>query len=261
MRKINEQFENLPKEYFAQKFTNPAFPPMGPGIGCGAFCANFIFYIVNLVQISEDNSPIMKYTSIAVMIISALMLVASAFWGKKRIARHKVGYIRFNAWIFGDFRLQLLSVVAIMAASIMSNGGYDTQIVAGVYIGTAVLLAADIVLNIVFWEAMKRRIIEGAFKEGAEGFFGGARNNRKINSIFRVILLVAAIAVFALGIATRVFDMRGNAVVSAVLGVILIAITLVLSVTFAYADALLLGKAHYVGKFGTEPQTDCDCEE
>lgn len=270
MRKINEQFAGLPREYFAKKFTNPNFPPMSPGISWGMILANMLFYIMNFVQCIDDEAylicctdgeiAVMKYTAIGVMTIAALMFAARIYWGKKAIAKHKVGYIHFNAWLFGELRLQLLSAMTIWAAALMSDGIFDQEtipIINAVYIGAAVLLVADIVLNIVFWEVMKRKIIEGAFKENGKGFFGDIKNKGKRIYIFERVGRVIMTMCLAFIPLSRFLDIRWDTMWNPVLAVVLIAMMIALWLVLAYADALLLGRAHYVGKFESQMQ---ECE-
>ena len=252
MKDIDIQFHQLPKEYFAKKFSDPSFPPMEPGISWGMFFANMLFYILSIIQCVDGEDTIIKYTSIGVMTIAALMFLARIYWGKKAIKKHKVGFIYFVILIFCEFRLLLLSMIAYLTATLMTEGCYESEIVIPVYISAAVMLVIDIVLNIVFWKVVKRKTVEGAFKKSGKGFFGDIKNKGKISSAIQIICRYGMTLCLAFIPLSRFLDFSWDTVLNPLLGVVAAAVALALTVTFAYADALIFGRAHYVKKFEIE---------
>ena len=271
MREINKKFRELPKEYFAQKLSDPNFPGMSAGIGWTMFFVNLLFYILHATALNDNTSnyyPVIRYTCYGVFIVAGVMFLAKIFWGNRMIQKHKVGYIHFSAWIFGELRLLLFSTctyAAAMASSNMCSYEAEPLVVNIVYTCGGLLLITDIVLNIVFWEKLKLRVIEGAFKENGGGFFADTKRNRTFKAIyFRIAGLGAGAGA---GIAAagmlfgRVVDFSDIEWAIPLIVAVLAAVVLLLSVLFAYLDALLLGRAHYVKTFGFEAEQNIEIVE
>lgn len=259
MKEINEKFEQLPKEYFAQKFTNPEFPPMSSGVGWTMFATNMIFYIINILQIVNAEVALIRYVSIGLMAVAFFMFIAKIYWHKKNIEKHKVAFIHYSAWIFGELRLNLIFLAALGMAYLLSGGFLDEDavpVIIGAYIGAAVLLVVDIVLNIVFWNVLKRKIVEGAYKQGGVGFFSGVKNRKKKSAIISTVAGIGMSACLAFITLSRFLELDWEDAWNPIIVVIITLVLLVLSLVFAYADALLLGRAHYVKKFEIEAKDE-----
>lgn len=255
MIRTDERLDRLPKEYFEQKLSNPAFPSTDRGTIWGIYIANFIFYIINIMQCVNGESKVMKYASMGVMAVAAILFIARFFWSRKAIAKHRVGFAHFLLIIFGEFRLVLLSTAAIATAWILSDDVYDEEtapIIAAVYIGAALLIIVDIALNLAFWEILKRRIAEGEFKEDGGGLFiktdvKGCSAKLLLRVWSCVMLLSFAFLPFR-----NIIDSEWEGLWDFALCFVFVSILLVLFGVFAYADALLLGRAYYIKRFENE---------
>lgn len=243
MKNINKKLNELPKEYFAQKFSVDNFPPMSCGVSWSMFFTNMIFYIVNIINCFNDESKVIKFTSIGIMCVVGLLFIAKIYWSNKRIAKHKVAFIHYSAWIFGELRLMLLSMLTY-ATTLLIDDNYI-----GIYIGGAILLISDITLNILFWGLTKKRIIEGAFKKNGNGFFKNIKNKDKKYAIIQTVagyLMSLSLAFIAL---SRFIKIDWDNAYNPILIILFIIIMSVISFVFAYLDALLLGRAYYVKRF------------
>lgn len=258
-KEINKRFRELPKGYFAEKFTSP-FPQMSPVISWASLFGVFIFYLVNLslCVISDGDYydyPVMRYTGSGVMIISGLLFLARIFWGKKMILRHKVGFIHHCLMLVGELKLQLLSVLTLVAAGMMMDLFDDENLVTVIVYGVAgLLLIADIVINIVAWAKLKRKVVDGDFKTGGPCFFKNVKNRDLKGLIIRRVSEVLFPASLALICTARFCQIDVEDWLFVLIVPILLVVVLSLFVVLAYGDALLLGKAHYIKKFGMDEE-------
>lgn len=252
---MDKKFDSLPKEYFAQKFNNPKFPQMEPSTLRMWFMCFPIFYLVNIFVGLKSDYAVMRYAAWFVLLTAIILLIPKLVFGRKMIKKHPVGFVRCCILSFGELKLNLLSILTMVAAYVMVDNFFDrdhNEIVNIVYICAGAMILLDIAVNLLFWHIMKKRIIAGAYKEGGNGFFGDMKHKDLIWSIIvklSAIGMSASLAVIALG---RFFDLNLEAAQVPALITIIVLLMLWLICLIAFCDALTLGRIHYIKKFGLE---------
>ncbi len=261
---MKKKLENLPKEYFALKFTNPDFPSMSPGTPWACFIGCLIFYIMNLTLGMNSGHAVVKYFAVAVLVLGTVILLPAFYFTQKRINRHRVGYAYYNLLLFGQFRFCIICSAALISSAIISDGWLEPNtgsIINICYIIAAASLAEDAIVNIIFREIMKKRIADGAFKTGGSGFFGDMKHK---NTIWAILVKISGVGM-TLSLATiplsKIFHFRWDSSYLPILATVMLLAVNWLIFLFAYCNALLLGRIHYMKKFECNDNSAEETEE
>lgn len=261
---MNKKFNELPEEYFAQKFNDPNLPLMKPFTLRVSLIAMIIFYLINYTVGCKSDYTAIRFSAYAAFAVAAVMLVLRMIFGKKMIIKHPLCFIRCCIYSFAELKLFLLQTFTLITANVLSDkliGINDELVVNCTCIFGAVMLLIDAIINLAAWKKMKNKIIAGAYKEGGSGLFGNMKNKNKIWQ--RVLNVCCAVggAAYAAMLLNRIFEdffyEISDYIYIPLLAVFCLALIFLFCV-LAVGNAYLKGRIHYIRKFGLSNAIDGD---
>jgi hypothetical protein len=251
---LKQSLNSLPKEYFLKDFHSYSEPyPSGNLWFLFCFLGVFLLFIPSVFALPEMFPRYVVWFGRGLALLYAsYIILCIAFDSKKKALRHPIAYL--ISLIIG-LSMFLLFLWLFLSELYMMGMGWKVESVGNVIVTIAalVVLIEGVVIHLLMFRKVKKKIFEGCFKSNG----GGLKNNFaipiiRISRIAVGVMLVLLAILFVLSILSsfKFYDMSDSIIVAFLATVLYLLVLNVMFLVFSLLNVMLIIQAYCIKRFG-----------